>query len=416
MWASVRALYMLLLLMNQTRHTIIFATSSAKGAKSVVFSLSGRFNPVTGSVLFPSSALSTTQLSASKTSMEIREEDFSFQDGAKERPSVQVVTKDVKTADIFSVMQVIGSEEEIATEHGTSWWKDAVTENFNRLDVIVLALIAIFILRVVVFVLQITWKLMILPFQWYNTQKGEEGNEMDTSHEAIAIQLRRQLKVVRFCHLQFLLVIEKLKREMKDEASDNTQQMVAELILPHYTKGTKATLTDILATVQSIQTKDRTFGALEIENLLIDINQDATDEEDVEFGLPQAWKQLYETYASFVRIQATILRRQNSKKGWQLQQHHEKTSGWRKHRPSSNDDLTDEVLQELHQLTKELPQGFTADMFTSLGNAMHKKEVASEPEISPASSQVINADRSRISIVASIPKAAQYSATAQKAA
>ncbi|RLN10974.1 hypothetical protein BBO99_00003197 [Phytophthora kernoviae] len=78
-----------------------------------------------------------------KTRMEIREHDYSFNDGAQERPVIEVVSKDVKTSDIFRLMQVIGDDKEIAAEEGASWWKDAVLEEFSRQDLVVLALIAL---------------------------------------------------------------------------------------------------------------------------------------------------------------------------------------------------------------------------------------------------------------------------------
>lgn len=395
----------------------VSASPSTKGVKSFVFSLSGRFNPVTGSVLFPSSALTTTQLSAAQTPMEIREEDFSFHDDAQERPVIQVVTKDVKTADIFTVMQAVGKEEEIATDGETSWWKDAVTEEFTRQDVVVLALIAICVVRFIVFVLRVMWKIVRLSIQRYSVLEEEEGMEKDTCSDMTAVQ--KQLSIVRFCHLQFLLVVEKLKREMKAGITDDTQQMVAELYLLQHEEGTEATLTEILATLQKIQAKDSSFKAEVVEEHLTDIRQDVNEDKRIELSLPQAWERLHETYASFLRIQATILRRQNRKQSWQLQQvRHEKTFGRRQSRLSSSEgeDLTDEVLQELQVLTKELPQGFTADMFTSLGNAMHKKAIAVEPETSPASSQKIDISLSRAVIAANMPKAATYSTTAQKAA
>ncbi|ETL81542.1 hypothetical protein L917_18131 [Phytophthora nicotianae] len=412
-YASVRlSLYMLLLFMNQTRRALISASPSAKVSKR----------------------------------MEIREQDFSFQDGAREQPVIEVVTKDVRTADIFNVMQgtavLLGLEEscmvlyahgpyavalcvlsaiggdEDAAEHAASWWKDAVTEDFTRQDVVVLALIAICVLRLVVFVFQVLWKLVRLPMQWYTTMEKEmDGDIEEKCSVETVVRLRKQLAIVRFCHLQFLLVIEKLKREMKDAKKEDTQQMVASLAVSQHEESEEVTLAEMLATLQKIQAKDSSFKASEVEEHLVDIKQDVEEEEDIDSGLPEAWERLQEIYASFLRIQATIIRRQKRRTTWQWQlqqheQHSEDTSRRRQRRLPSSEDPTDEVLQELQELTKELPQGFTADMFTSLGNAMHEKMVAAGPETSPIPSvktpYTVN--------TAAIPTAAKYSATAQKAA
>ncbi|KAG3103873.1 hypothetical protein PI124_g3363 [Phytophthora idaei] len=388
-WASVRfSLYMMLLVMNQTRRALLVSAS-------------------------PSARVSER--------MEIREQDFSFQDGAREQPVIEVVTKDVRTADIFNVMQAIGGDEDVA-EQTASWWKDAVTEEFTRQDVVVLALIAICLLRLVIFVLQVMWKLVRLPMHWYNTMEEEmDGNiEEKCSNEASA-RLKKQLAIVRFCHLQFLLVIEKLKREMKDAKSEDTQQMVASLAVSQHEESDEVTLAEMLATLQKIQAKDSSFKASEVEEHLADIKQDVEDEEDVDSDLPEAWERLQEIYASFLRIQATIIRRENRKTTWQWQlqqheQHSDESSRRRQRRLPGSEDPTDEVLQELQELTKELPQGFTADMFTSLGNAMHEKMVAVEPETSPFPSPQLEIKSPYTVNTAPIPTAAKYSATAQKAA
>ncbi|KAH7488295.1 uncharacterized protein KRP23_2248 [Phytophthora ramorum] len=352
-----RALYLLLLLLHETRRTLIAAS--------------------------PSTA------KAAKTRMEIREQDYSFNDGGRERPVIEVVTKDVRTSDIFSIMEAIGGEEEAGVEESASWWKDAVTEEFSRQDVVVLALIALCVLRLVVFVIQMTWKLARLPMQWYDALKKEEDERMeveitDKGSDESSVR-RKQLAIIRFCHLQFLLVVEKLKREMREDKCEDTQQMVAALTVSPHEDGKEVTLTEMLATLQKIQAKDSSFKTSEVEEHLADIKQDVEDEEDNEFGLLEAWERLQEIYASFLRIQATIIRRQKRKAWkWQMHQHESEAPRRRQRQLPSSEDPTAEVLHELQELTKELPQGFTADMFTSLGNAMHEKMVAAEPETSPA--------------------------------
>ncbi|GMG16609.1 unnamed protein product [Phytophthora fragariaefolia] len=307
--------------------------------------------------------------------------------------------------------------EDAPVDEGTTWWKDAVTEELTRQDVVVLALITLCVLRLVVFVIQVTWKLIKLPAQWYNAmnndkeedEQQEESESKDMCTEKSMASERKQLATVRFCHLQFLLVVEKLKREMRGAKMENTQQMVASLGITRHEDEKQVTLAEILSTLQKIQAKDSSFKTTEVEEHLADLKQDDEDEDNADEGLPEAWVRLQEIYASFLRIQETIIRRQQRKRAWEWQmkqheQHHQGTRRRQRRLPSS-EDPTDEVLQQLQELTKELPQGFTADMFSSLGNAMHENSVAAEPETSPAPSPQLeakparSADTTRTSIV-----------------
>ncbi|KAK1947088.1 hypothetical protein P3T76_001098 [Phytophthora citrophthora] len=283
-------------------------------------------------------------------------------------------------------------EEEVAAEEGASWWKDVVTEGFTRQDVLVLALIALCILRLLIFVVHMMWKLVKLPKQWFDAMERKVEEEFETEStskcsEETATRLRKQLTTVRFCHLQFLLVIEKLKREMRDDKNEDTQQMVASLPVSHHNEDKTMTLSEILATLQKIQAKDRSFQMSKVENHLADIEQDVQDEEDIDSGLSEEWERLQEIYSSFLHVQETIIRRQKSKKRqWRMQQpppsHEERPR--RRQRRFPSEDPVDDVLQELQELTKELPQGFTADMFKSLGNAMQEKMSAAESVPSPS--------------------------------
>ncbi|EGZ30413.1 hypothetical protein PHYSODRAFT_310343 [Phytophthora sojae] len=299
---------------------------------------------------------------------------------------------DEQYAVALCIYAAIQGEVEEPVEEQTSWWKDAVTEEFSRQDVLVLALITLCVLRLMVFMIQVTWKLVKLPMQWYGAldkeeEEDEEGIREKNSEQSTKSSERKQLTIVRFCHLQFLLVVEKLKREMRSAKMENTQQMVASLEVSQHEDGKEVTLAEILATLRKIQAKDSSFKASEVEEHLQDIKQGVDNEEDADAGLPEAWTRLQEIYASFLRIQATIIRRQQRKRKWEWQlKQHEQSSQRCKRRLHSNEDPTEEVLQELQELTKELPQGFTADMFTSLGNAMHESTAAAEPETSPACS------------------------------
>jgi hypothetical protein len=347
---------------------------------------------------------------------------------------IEVVTKDVRTADIFNIMEgtglaelgeprccallyadgqyavaicvcvlfaaIQGGDEEVPAEEAASWWKDAVTDEFSRQDVLVLALIAFCVWRLLIFMVQVTWRLARLPMRWYSALKKEEDREVkaqernDNSDGEASALVKKQLESIRFCHLQFLLVVEKLKREMREEKNEGTRQMVVTLEVSQRKEGTEATLSEILATLQKIQEKDSSFRKSEVVEHLADIKKNVADQEDSDDDLPEAWAQLQDVYASFLRIQSTIVRREGRRKmwQWQTQQHNlqyqeegEEGPRRRKRRlPSSSSE--DEVLEELQELTKELPQGFTSDMFTSLGNAMHEKMVTTEPEMSPGPS------------------------------
>ncbi|CAI5745714.1 unnamed protein product [Peronospora destructor] len=250
--------------------------------------------------------------------MEIREQDFSFNDDTRQRPRIEVVTKDVRTADIFNIMEVGGSEE-VFGEEVVSWWKDAVTEEFSRQDIVLLALIAMCALRLLFFVCHVTWTLMRVMMQWYDEKEDNEESKMENvviSSESLG----KQLAIIRFCHLQFLLVVEKLQREIRENKSEDTQQMLASLVVSQYKNKKKVTLAEILATLQKIQALDSCFKACEMEEHLADVKQDAEDDGE---QLLEAWERLQKIYAAFLRIQARIIRRQTrrKKRQWQLHQH-----------------------------------------------------------------------------------------------
>ncbi|CAH0487909.1 unnamed protein product [Peronospora farinosa] len=343
-WSFRRRLCMTLSLINQTRQTLAAASHRA-----------------------------------TKTRMEIREQDFSFNDDTRQRPLIEVVTKDVRTADIFNIMEAVRGEEEVFGEEVASWWKDAVTEEFSRQDIVLLALIAICALRLLFFVCHVTWKMMRLMMQWYDEKEHDEESEVENAVIS-SENLRKQLAIIRFCHLQFLLVVEKLQREIRESKNDDTQQMLASLVVSQYKDKKKVTLAEILGTLQKIQALDSCFKACKMEEHLADIKQDVEADEE---QLSEAWERLQDIYASFLRIQTRIIRRQTrrKKRQWRLHQHEQfqqEETGRCQRRLSSSEDPTNEVLHDLQALTRELPQGFTADMFTSLGNAIHNK-VASSP-------------------------------------
>ncbi|RLN88943.1 hypothetical protein BBJ28_00023413 [Nothophytophthora sp. Chile5] len=385
-WQGLRrALCVLLLLLGEVRKAVTVATPSASSK-------------------------------AAKARMEIRVQDFSFSDGARERPVIEVVTKDVKTSDLYSIMEgtplvralgggggggedcvVLLSNKQYAIAvcafpairggndvsddaagDEISWWKTAVTDDFSRQDVVVLALIALCMVRLLLFTAKLAWTLVRLHLRWYGALGT--GNRGD---DGLAPLAKKQLAVIRFCHLQFLLVVEKLKREMRGTTSDATQQMVASLPA-RQSDGKDVTLTAILETLQEIQAKDCSFVASEVEEHLAGVSQDEGDEVDAEADLPEAWDRLREVYASFQSIQAVILRRQQHRKIRRRQLAHEQHQRRRRHRVSSYEEPADEVLQQLQELTKELPQGFTAEMFASLGSAINEETTAPEPE-QPAS-------------------------------
>ncbi|TDH68705.1 hypothetical protein CCR75_004599 [Bremia lactucae] len=361
-----RALYLMVLLNGQMRRELVSASTPIKGAN---------------------------------TRMEIQEQDYYFQDGTQERTFIEIVTKDVRTADIFTFMQAIENDVEIA-KSGVSWWKDVVSDEFCSQDVLALAVIAMCFMRLVLCVLQLLWKLVGVPLRWYYALKVKNNNNRNV------VLLKKKMAIVRFCHLHFLLVIEKLKREMKDRTREEMQQMVVALGALQQKKGTRVTLPAILATLRKIQAIEGRLKSEKFEEYLTDINQGGRYEDDIDSGLPAAWTRLQDVYASFVRIQATIIRQQTPKKTWQLQQ--ENVDGRHVRQLSSSKDSTKEVLLELQELTRQLPQGFTADMFKSLGNAMHGSSGAVErgAELELKTHSLIT--------LPSIPVAYENSYTAQK--
>ncbi|CAI5715035.1 unnamed protein product [Hyaloperonospora brassicae] len=309
---------------------------------------------------------------------------ISPRDDARERPVIEVVTKDVRTADIFYILEVIGGEDEIVLDEPASWWKDAVIDEFSRQDLLLLALIAICALRVLLFAMKVTWNLIRWPVQWYSKlriEADEDHERADTSSESV----RKQLAIIRFCHLQFALATEKLKREIREDKSEDTHDVVALLAIRQDNEATEVTLAEILATLRSIQKMDIDFRLSEVEEHLASIRQHVEDEEAIDCRLSEAWTRLQETYALFLQLQTTAARGRTHRKTGQWQQHrrhHEQcpqeVSARRPRRLSSREDMADEVLHELQELTKELPQGFTADMFTSLGKVMHEQVARSK--------------------------------------
>lgn len=80
----------------------------------------------------------------------------------------------------------------------------------------------------------------------------------------------------------------------------------------------------------------------------------------------QAWSRLRQLYSVFQAIQAA----QDAKDS---DDEDELTS------TVANGDATDTVLHDFHQLTADLPEGFTSHMFVELGNALYTEMMATSP-------------------------------------
>jgi hypothetical protein len=90
--------------------------------------------------------------------------------------------------------------------------------------------------------------------------------------------------------------------------------------------------------------------------------QDDLEENDLDIA--GAWTRLQALYSAFQAIQQAI--RNRAKQRAQRSQSVVETMRERSY--------TEDVLGELRKVTPTLPQGFTADMFASLGHAIHHQQ------------------------------------------
>ncbi|KAI9911391.1 hypothetical protein PsorP6_008966 [Peronosclerospora sorghi] len=284
--------------------------------------------------------------------------------------------------------RAIGGKEEIAGEEPASWWKDTASVEFSRQDVLLLALIALCALRLLVFTVRATYQLLKLPMKWYKALKNKASREFEVVNVDTSLGSSiQQLATIRFCHRQLLSVVEKVKCEMREGQNEDIQQIVASLMCHHKNKK-EVTLAEVLTMLHEIKTNDSTLMVSDIEEHLADIKDSVEDEEALDVGILEARAQLQDIYALFIQIRTSIIRRRVQQ---QQDRYKQQESDCHQRQLSSCNDPTNEISRNLKELTKELPQGFTADMFTSLGNAMHKNVAPSpavRPEIIPTSDRM----------------------------
>lgn len=261
---------------------------------------------------------------------------------------------------------------------GGSWWQQPVVDDLTVGDVVLLmsfALAALLALRMVVMTVRLAWAVVLYLFR--TSTKSPRRSKLPRRRKSGANAEKQQqpasppadpAAALRACHSQLLQVIHKLHCEYREaSAGDNTQDLVASLTLSRHQDGSQhVTLDDIARTLEEIQSKDASLSTIKLDEMPAQTAVDAAMEDA---GVRDAWDKLQRLYSSFRSLQASISRQHVYKRDAPLRRRHQ----------GSFDDRNDEVLRVLSELTKELPQGFTSEMFASLGSAMHRAMVDGEP-------------------------------------
>jgi len=276
----------------------------------------------------------------------------------------------------------------MSRSRGGSWWQQPVVDDLTVGDVVLLmsfALMALLALRMVAMAMRLVWAAVLYPFRASADSPRRSKLPRRRKGGANAGQQQQQQPLspsadpaatLRACHSQLLQVIHKLHREYREaSAGDNTQDLVASLTLSRYQDGSQhVTLDDIARTLEEIQSKDASLSSIQLGEVP---TQTAVDAAMEDAGVRDAWEKLQRLYSSSFS-QASISRQRVYKRDAQLRRRHQ----------GSFDDRNDEVLRVLSELTKELPQGFTSEMFASLGSAMHRAMVDGEPPRATAATAV----------------------------
>lgn len=262
----------------------------------------------------------------------------------------------------------------------SSWWQEPIVEDLSVGDLVLLmtlAVVALLGVRLAAFVLKITWRIVTYPFRVSSVAAaGTQAVRRKAKRRAT-----RQASQVRACHSQLLRVVHQLRHELLDSTADDTQTAIASLALTRRTcRPEQVTLDEVMATLRAIQVKNPAIlnsqpGSPQAEKAL-DRAVDADED----------WRGLQRLYSSFLSLHSTISRQVARKKEGPLG----------RSRQRSFDARNDEVLRKLSELTKELPQGFTAEMFASLGNAMldrprsgdRRERTSDRPSAHPSSAAV----------------------------
>lgn len=213
---------------------------------------------------------------------------------------------------------------------------------------------------------------------------------LKTPADDAAEHLSHQSALLRLCHLQFVVVAEKLKHELSDAvASDTTSpsNTVVSLPLSLLDDPHDVTLADILRVVEQIPLKVHGLLTERIERQMRQLQQDvAANTVDVTQSVPL----LQDVYASLQGILHHTLetrkRTQRRRPGRANSLNNLTTTAAaearraspRRRESSSTSALRTDTAANGELCLQDalaLPQGFTADMFASLGQAIRRQAV-----------------------------------------
>lgn len=196
--------------------------------------------------------------------------------------------------------------------------------------------------------------------------------ELDRGDESVSELFVRQNALIRLCHLQFVVLAEKLKQELSgdggsDSTTDDVGQMIASLPVSQLDKET-VRLSDIMQVLEQIPLKEHGLSNERIERQMAAVQQDLSENN---LEITGAWTRLQELYKSFQAIQQLIqARKQLRTRRASRAVSFDSTQQRREREP-----YAEEVLGELKRKVPKLPVGFTADMFASLGQAIQLQTI-----------------------------------------
>lgn len=216
----------------------------------------------------------------------------------------------------------------------------------------------------------------------YNSRKHEPTRD----GEPVSERFVQQNALIRLCHLQFLVLAEKLKQELSGDGSSDTAddvgQMIASLPVSQLDKET-VRLADILHVLEQIPLKEHGLSNARIESQMDAIQQDLSENN---LEITGAWTRLQELYKSFQAIQQLIQARKRSRTR-QANRAVSLDSAQRR------EPYAEEVLGEPKRKVPKLPVGFTADMFASLGQAIQLQAI---PDHRIARSQDVSVEEEEV--------------------
>ncbi|KAF1330671.1 hypothetical protein FI667_g4870, partial [Globisporangium splendens] len=233
-------------------------------------------------------------------------------------------------------------------------------DQLSNQDALLLVFVILCAARLLLFMATSIWKLLRQVAGLKDSDLVEESNEVIRAEMSA-----KQTAVIRLCHLQFLVLAEKLKQELSgSHAASGDEEVVGQMIasLPaSQLNKENVRLSDILQILEQIPLKEHGLSNVTIEEQMAAIHDDL---EENDLDIVGAWTRLQALYSSFQAIQVAI--RKRAKQRAQRPQSVAETARERSY--------TEDVLGELSKVTHTLPQGFTADMFASLGHAIQQQQ------------------------------------------